>query len=347
MKRALIVAPGRGSYGRGTLGILKDRSPEATAIIDECDEARGRAGRTLLRHLDAEPSFRGALHVAGHNASLLTFAASLCDWVELDREAYEVVGVCGNSMGWYTALAATGALPLADAIELVDTMGAYQEEGVIGGQIMTALTVEGVTPDPELRAAVDAAIQTARTAGAGAWWSIDLGSHAVLGADADGLKILEAELPKIDAGARTFPIRLPLHSAFHTPLLGPTSERAQVDLQHLAFQAPNVPLTDGRGLVFRPRWADPQALQAYTLGAQVTEPYDFYTGLESALSHCGADVIVLLGPGNALGGPVSRALQRMGWAGLRDRASFDARQAEDPVLLSFGIAPQRARLVRS
>lgn len=345
MKRALVVCPGRGSYGRGTLGILQDRSPSATEVIEACDTHRQALGRPRITHLDAEPAFRGALHVAGQHASLLTFGASLADLADLDRERFEVVGVCGNSMGWYTALAATGALPLEDAIELVDTMGAYQAEGVIGGQIMTALTGDDQRPDPRLRQAVEDALAHVRTSGARAWWSIDLGSHAVLGADADGLRILEANLPRIEAGSRTFPIRLPLHSAFHTPLLQATSDRARDELGHLRFTPPSVPLIDGRGRVFHPGFADPAELADYTLGHQVVRPYDFHRGLLTALQHCGPDVVVLLGPGNSLGGPVSRALVWTGWRGHRTRAAFDGAQAAEPLLLSFGVAPQRKALV--
>ena len=344
--RALVVCPGRGSYGRGTLGILQDRSPEAAAVIDACDGWRQDHGRTLLRHLDAEPAFRGSLHVAGQHASLLTFAASLADLAELDRERLEVVGVVGNSLGWYTALAAAGALPLEDAVELVDTMGHYQADGALGVQVMTALVGGDGQPDPELRQAVDDAIAAARLVGAGAWGAIDLGSHAVIGADSEGARVLEERLPKLTRGERTFPVRLPLHSAFHTPLLEPTSARAREDLAHLGFRAPDVPLIDGRGMVFRPRWADPEALRDYTLGHQVTRPFDFHRALVTALHHTGPDVIVLLGPGNSLGGPSSRILLWEGWGGCRTREQLDARQATDPLLLSFGVSLQRQRLVR-
>lgn len=344
--RTLVVCPGRGSYGRATLGVLQDRSPAAEAVIDACDAYRAAVDQPLLRDLDAEPAFRGTRHVAGEHASLLTFAGSMADLAELDRERYDVVGVCGNSMGWYTALAASGALPLEDAIELVETMGAYQAGGVIGGQVMTTLVGENGVPDPALRAAVDASLARAAEAGGHAYWSIDLGSHAVLGADEVGLKVLMDTLPKVQIGARVFPTRLPLHSAFHTPLLADTAARARQDLADLRLRAPDVPLIDGRGVVFHSRWASPAELFDYTLGHQVTAPYLFHTGLITALHHCAPEVIVLLGPGNSLGGPVSRAVVREGWGGAVDRPALDARQRSDrPLLLSFGVREQRKALV--
>jgi acyl transferase domain-containing protein len=342
-KRALIVCPGRGSYNRASLGSLRDRNEAARAIIAACDAWRLQNGRPSVSSLDAEPSFRAGLHLAGEHASLLTLACSLADLAELDASRYRVVGVCGNSMGWYTALAASGALSPADAIRLVDTMGAYQENAVIGGQLMyPAWDAEG--DDAQGRTARQVLAELVH-AGWRVALSIDLGSHLVLAGDDAGLAALEARLPPVVVGDRTFPARLPLHSAFHTQLLVDTSRRAQGDLADLGFGAPRVPLVDGRGVVYRPEWADPAEIAAYTLGSQVVEPYNFRLGLLSALRHTGAEVVIVLGPGNSLGGPIARILQVEGWGGARGRAAFEAQQDVDPRLLSFGVSLQRTRLV--
>ena len=76
---------------------------------------------------------------------------------------------------------------------------------------------------------------------------------------------LLATLPKEERGARTFPVRLPLHSAFHTPVMAETSARALSELDDLPFGAPVVPLIDGRGVVFRPRWASPAEMRDYSI----------------------------------------------------------------------------------
>lgn len=339
--RALVVCPGRGSYGRDTLGYLAGRAPE---LVELCDRWRADHGRPTLTALDGADAFRGKLHVAGENASLLTFACSLADRRELS-DRYEIVGVMGNSMGWYTALAASGALSVGHAVRLVDTMGAYQERNVRGAQLITPLTGPDWQADPGRRADIDAALQAVRDEGKGAWWSIDLGSFAVLGASDEGAKALLERLPVEQRGERTFPARLPLHSAFHTPLMEPTSQRAFDELSDLGFLAPHVPLIDGLGRPHRPMTADPGALRGYTLGAQVTDVYDFALSLRTSMSLLGPDVVVLLGPGNALGGPVAATLVQMGWRGMRSRADFEAVQASDsPLLLSFGIPQQRERL---
>jgi len=345
MKRALIVCPGRGSYDRASLGQLQDRSEAATQVITACDAYREANGRPAITTLDAEEKYRTTKHVAGEHASLLTFCCSLADLADL-RDEFEIVGVAGNSMGFYTALAASGALSLGDAIALVDTMGDYQVKNVIGGQLLYPISDADWRFDNELEGTVNRALADANAAGHRAFWSIRLGGYAVLGADRGGLKFLLNALPGEKRGSREFPIQLPLHSAFHTRLLADTSERALRELSHLEFRAPRVPLVDGRGVVWRPRWADPDALYRYTLGHQVVETFDFTTAAHTALRHCGADIVIALGPGNAMGGPLARILVSGGWNGIRTRADLDMRQqSDDPLLLSFGVTLQRRQLV--
>ncbi|MCO4744183.1 MAG: ACP S-malonyltransferase [Proteobacteria bacterium] len=343
MKRALIICPGRGSYDRSSLGQLQQRSPAAHAVIEACDNARASLGRPTLTEIDAAERYSARQHVAGEHASLLTFGCGLADLAELS-EAYEIVGVTGNSMGWYTALAASGALDLGEAIRLVETMGAYQAGNVIGGQLLYPISDEHWQNDPGRHTAVDKAIDEVRAQGHGAWWSIKLGGFAVLGADAEGIRALMKALPAETRGSRTFPLQLPMHSAFHTPLLQATSDRAHADLGDLAVKAPRVPLIDGRGHVFSPWAADLDELLSYTLGHQVVETYDFDAAVLTALHHTGPDVVIVLGPGNSLGGPLARLLVQDGWAGICTREDLDAQQKSSPLLLSFGVTKQRELL---
>lgn len=342
--RALIVCPGRGSYERTSLGSLKNRSDAANLVLDACDAHRTRAGRPPVRELDAADAYKSSLHVAGEHASLLTFACGMADLAELS-ERFRVVGVLGNSMGFYTALAASGALPLADAVALVDTMGVYQEGNVLGGQVLHPISDEEWRADPARRAGVDEVLASIVAEGHVAEWSIDLGGYAVLGGDAAGVKALLERLPKETRGGRTFPVQLPLHSAFHTSLMQATSARAFDELGGLGWRAPDVPLIDGRGYVFRPRWADPGALRDYTLGHQVVRPFDFTKAVHTALHHCAPDVVVALGPGNALGGPLARTLVAAHWRNVRTRDAFEQAQKSSPILLSFGVPEQRDLLV--
>jgi malonyl CoA-acyl carrier protein transacylase len=225
-------------------------------------------------------------------------------------------------------------------------MGELQIDNIVGGQLLYPVWDGDWHENAEYLEAISSALEAAAQAGGRAEWSIRLGGTAVLGADAEGLRALEASLPAVQRGERSFPLRLPLHSAFHTSLMDETSRRASAALAHLPFAAPEVPLIDGRGYVHRPNWADPEALRRYTLTTQVTETYDFSRALHTALNHCAPDLVVCLGPGNAMGGPVAQLLVQTGWRGIRGRDGLEAVQSDQPILAAFGV-PGQAALLRA
>jgi len=124
-----------------------------------------------------------------------------------------------------------------------------------------------------------------------------------------------------------------------------TASRARADLADLPIRSPQITLIGGDGVVHRP-WAAPAALWAYTLGAQIIEPFDFARAITTALGELGPDVVVLPGPGDSLGSAVAQILIAQRWRGLGDRADFAAMQASDrPILLAMARPEQRARVV--
>ena len=340
MKRALVLCPGRGSYARDTLGSVKGLDSPA---LDIFDDYRAALGRPTVRQMDAETKFVSKLHVRGENASALTAGVSLADLDQVDTAAFDVVGVVGNSMGWYTALGYAGALPLASTAELIETMGQYQASNIIGGQIVYPCVAEDWTMDENRLAAVEQAVSEIPDL----HWSIRLGGQAVLGGTEEALKEAIDRLPAIELGTHSFPLRLPLHSAFHTPLMHATAEQASQDLAHLPWSAPRVTLIDGLGRIFRPHSASPKAIQAYTLGAQVTETFDLTKALKTALRTVAPDVVILPGPGSNLGSAVAQAMIQERWSGIKSRDDFIARQNSDPILLSMRWPDQRSKVVRS
>jgi acyl transferase domain-containing protein len=333
--RALVVCPGRGSYGRAQLGSL----PAGDPIVAALDRFRAGLGRPTVTELDRAPEYAPELHVAGEHASLLTFACTAVDLAAIDRDRVDIVGVTGNSMGFYTALHAAGALGLDAAARLVETLGHYQAGNIIGGQLLYPLVGDDWRAQPPHAAAVAAALDHP-----GVHVSIRLGGTIVLGGDADGLAHARRVLPPIDRGGLRYPVQLALHSAFHTPLMAATAERARTELADLPIGSPAITLIGGDGRVHRP-WAAPAALWAYTLGPQITEPFDFERAIATALGELGPDVIVLPGPGDALGSAVAQILIARRWRGLGDRAGFTAMQASDrPIVLAMQRPEQRARV---
>ena len=132
-RTALVVCPGRGVYNKSELGYLHRHHADKSALIAQIDAYRASLGQPTVSALDSTKSFAPEIMTRGDNASPLIFACSLADFLSIDRDGVEVVAVTGNSMGWYTALACGGALSHHDALAVINTMGGYMHEALIGG----------------------------------------------------------------------------------------------------------------------------------------------------------------------------------------------------------------------
>ena len=108
------------------------------------------------------------------------------------------------------------------------------------------------------------------------------------------------------------------------------------------MRQPAKPLVDGRGHIWWPGAATTATLRDYTLGHQVTEPYDFTAAIRTAAREFAPDYFIILGPGTTLGGAVAQSLIRANWRGLASKPDFQRMQAETPFLLSRALPEQRA-----
>lgn len=349
--RVALVCPGRGTYTRSELGgLTRDVAPEARSVRDAllaiADAHRAKVGRTPVSELDRRPRFSSE-HLAGENAAALIFTGTAID-AALLRPEVEVVAVVGNSMGWYSALHVAGVFDFAEGLRLADTLGSYQKDGVVGGQVILPVVDAEWRRDPAALRAVEEAVAEVRSEGHGVDVSIRLGGYLVLAGDDEAVRRLLARLPKSKVGEKDYPFQLLGHSAFHTALMHPTSARARRDLAELPWRAPRTTLVDGRGSVFRPKSASPRALLDYTLGQQVVETYDFSASVRVVLREFAPDALVLLGPGDSLGGVLGQVLVAEGWNGLDTKSAFAARQrTASPIVVSLSRPEQRTKVAWS
>jgi [acyl-carrier-protein] S-malonyltransferase len=168
--------------------------------------------------------------------------------------------------------------------------------------------------------------------------SIRLGGMIVFAADDAGLKWLTEHLPKDDR----FPLRLMHHAAFHSPLLDHIVPMARATNDKGDFGPGVIPAIDGQGRIWSPGAFGREAIYDYTLGAQLTDSYDFTRAVQVAAAEFAPDTIIILGPGTTLGAPTAQALIASGWRGLSGKADFQSRQDKDPILISMGMEDQRA-----
>lgn len=329
MLRGVALCPGRGSYTEATLRSL----PADDALVARAEAVRAEFGLEALHALDDAARFEPARHLAPANVSPLIYVKTMLDYGRAAR-SYELVAVGGNSMGWYTALAAAGALSFEDGLRLVQRMSLLQEElasaASSGGQVIYPVVDDEWRVDAARVASVDAAVASSNGQ---AFPSIRLGGYRVLAGSSAGIAHLLKALPQVRIGKVTYPFRLAQHGPYHTHLAEPVSRAARIALAGLDFTAPRTTLIDGRGRRHTPWSTDVAALAEYTFGAQVTTPYDFTATVRVALRELAPDRLVLPGPGNTLGGVAGQVLCEERWQGLRSKADFLAAQGSQQPLV--------------
>lgn len=342
-ERVVVVCPGRGSYTRDELNYFGKYRSRFGAFIDRIDGWRRNLGEPTISELDGATQFQASLHTPGENASILIHACAMLDMMAIDRDRYDVVAVTGNSLGWYLTLAAAGALNDLSAFKVINTMGSMMRGGVVGGQLIYPVVDQNWVADKDKENLVENALREVNSSGEGrVFSSIYLGGYRVIGGDEAGLRKLMKMLPVVD---ERYPFKLINHAAFHTPVLEPVSQKAFGVLGADLFQAPAIPMIDGRGKIWQPYSTDTEELRQYTLGHQVTVAYDFTAAITIALKEFAPDRLVLLGPGASLGGSIGQILIKNQWKGLKSKADFSALQEKNPFLLSMGRGDQWGRVV--
>ncbi|MBL0924222.1 MAG: ACP S-malonyltransferase [Sphingomonadaceae bacterium] len=338
-QKALVICPGRGTYNSTELGYFGTHHAARGDLAAMLDALRREQGQITISDLDKAEKYAPSVHMTGDNASLLIYACALADFAAIDPEIYNVVAVTGNSMGWYLALACAGVLDFEGGARLVNTMGGMMNSHGKGGQIVWPIVDTDWRVDPEkVSLANDLLAEAESNPDIAVHISIRLGGMIVFAADEPGLKWLQERLPKDDR----FPMRLVHHAAFHSPLLDHIVPMAREANPSGDFGVGRVPVIDGLGKVWSPKAFNPDAIYDYTLGAQLNRSYDFTRAVQVSAREFAPDKIIVLGPGTTLGAPTAQALIAAGWRGLSGKTDFQARQASDPILLSMGIAEQRA-----
>ena len=241
-KRVVVVCPGRGSYTRETSNYLSGLKPDISNHIINFDKKRESENLTKISELDKN-NFRSKIHMTGENASPLIYACSVKDFMLIDKTKYDIVAICGNSMGWYIALALGGAITFDKGYDLIQAMGTLTQNHGSGGQIIYPIINDEWQIDIDKKDLVLKEIENTNS-----FISIYLGGYIVIGGDQNSLDRLLKKLPRNDK----YPFQIPFHSAFHTSLLGGVVSIAQSSFNHNMFNRPSIPLVDGRGNICSP-----------------------------------------------------------------------------------------------
>jgi acyl transferase domain-containing protein len=341
-KTALVVCPGRGSYNRPELGYISQHlrgNSQFQQQLAGFDQLRAELGLPTVTALDTASNFSSGQHLKAENAAALIFSAGMADFAQIDRDKFDIVAVTGNSMGWYTALGCAGVWQGSDSMQLVTGM-AQLTASAAGAQFIYPLVTRDWQTDLDKQARLAEQLYLHQGA---LFMSIAYGGYAVLAGTQSAVQQAMQALPPCED---TFPLLLPGHAAFHSPLMQPAADQALARFTERYFATAELPLVDGRGVIWHSHVAQPAALKTYTLNQQVCDTFYFSRAVQVAVKEFAPEHIILLGPGSGLGGAVAQSLIGINWQGLSTKQDFiSAQQAAMPYVLSMGLPEQRQLVV--
>lgn len=288
MTRAFVF-PGQGAQTIGMGKALADSYPEAKAVFDEVDEALGEKLSALIWDGDIETL------TLTQNAQPALMATSLAAMRALEAEGFAVTDaafVAGHSLGEYSALAAAGALTIADTARLLRTRGQAMQAAVpVGVGAMAALLGLDFASVKEVaeEAAQGQVCQAAN--------DNDPGQVVVSGHKEAVERAVEIAKEK---GAKRA-VLLPVSAPFHCALMAPAADVMAEALDDVDISEPTVPLIAN---VRASAVTDPALIRSL-LVEQVTGSVRWRESV-AYMAEQGVTEIWEIGAGKALSGMVRR-----------------------------------------
>jgi [acyl-carrier-protein] S-malonyltransferase len=287
-----FLFPGQGSQAVGMGSDLADAFGAAREVFQEVDDALGQKLFKLMRD---GPEDQLTLT---ENAQPALMAISLAVMRTLDREfsvrVDKAAFVAGHSLGEYSALAAAGAISVADTARLLKLRGQAMQRAVPVGEGAMASLI-GPKSDvalAEAAAAAGSAVGVCVVAN-----DNNAGNVVISGSKAAvDLAIEKAK----ELGARA--ILLNVSAPFHCPLMQPAADEMAVALATATILAPRTPLV--ANVTARPT-LDPEAVRRM-LVEQVTGRVRWRESMLWLVEEGGVTRFAEAGAGKVLSGMAKR-----------------------------------------
>jgi [acyl-carrier-protein] S-malonyltransferase len=306
--KCAFVFPGQGSQAVGMGRDHAEAFPAARQVFEEVDDAlKQKLSRLMFEGPDEELRLT-------ENAQPALMAVSMAVVAVLEQDgkvklADEAAFVAGHSLGEYSALAASGALKLADAARLLKLRGQAMQKAVpVGEGAMAALL--GL----ELDAAKDVAAEASAVGVCDCANDNAPGQVVVSGAKG---AVEKAVAIAGERGSKRS-IMLPVSAPFHCALMQPAADVMEEALAGAVIESPLVPLVAN---VTADRVEDPARIRRL-LVEQVTAMVRWR---ESVLymKQQDVDTLVEAGAGKVLSGLARRIDREMVAKSLQSPADFE------------------------
>ena len=305
-----FIFPGQGSQAVGMGAELAEAFGAAREVFQEVDDALGEKLSKLMREGPLETL------TLTENTQPALMAVSLA----VSRTLEKVFGVpvekagfvAGHSLGEYSALAAAGALTLADTARLLRRRGQAMQRAVpVGEGAMAAL----IGPKTDVALAEAAAAAGAEVGVCAVANDNNAGNVVISGAAA----AVERAIAKAkELGARAIPVNV--SAPFHCPLMGPAADEMAEALAEITISAPRTFLV--ANVTARPT-NDPEAIRRQ-LVEQVTGRVRWRESVEWMVGDGGVTRFAELGAGKVLTGMVKRIAPDADGVALNAPADLEA-----------------------
>lgn len=282
-----LLFPGQASQFPGMGKDLYDAYPAARAAFEE---ASGALGQDL-----AALCFRGTdeeLRLT-ENTQPCIFTVSVAAFRVLERETrLRPLCAAGHSLGEYSALAAAGALSLADGVRILRNRGRYMQKAVPVGEGAMAAVMGLPLP------AVETVCREASAKGVVAPANLNGGDQVVISGRAEAVTAA-CEAAKA-AGAKRAML-LPVSAPFHCSLMQPAADRLSPELEAVSWSAPRFPVFANVNACPYPSERDAAGI----LVRQIVSPVRWEDCVRR-MGEMGARAFVEVGPGKVLSGLLRR-----------------------------------------
>lgn len=290
MKYAFIF-PGQGAQEVGMGRDFFDRHKEAKDVFDEADDALGYAiSRVIFEGPDDELTKTEVTQPAILTASIAIYRTFASLHGDLSPAFF-----AGHSLGEYTALVASGALSLADAVRLVRTRGALMQQAVpLGEGAMSAVIGLDKKAAAEVCAeAADGEVVSPANVNSPTQIVISGAAAAVARAGA-------AALAK--GASKVIPLKV--SAPFHCALMRPVADRLKEEFASLSWSAPSSPIMTNAS-------ASPASTVDSLRKALFVQTYSPVLWADSveAMAASGVEGFVEFGPGAVLAGLIKRTVK--------------------------------------
>lgn len=304
-----FIFPGQGSQAPGMGKSLYDAFGASREVFQEIDEA---LGEKLSRLIFEGPADELTLTA---NAQPALMAVSLAAMRALEREfgtpVTKAAFVAGHSLGEYSALAAAGALSIADAARLLRTRGNAMQKAVPVGEGAMAALIGKV----DVALAEEIAAKGAEAGPCVVANDNNIGNVVISGSKAG----IDAALAYAkEKGARA--IALNVSAPFHSPLMQPAAD-AMAEALATASIAPFAPALVAN-VTARP--VQEPATVRTLLVEQVTGRVRWRESIEWMAGEGGVSRFVEVGAGKQLSGMVKRNAPDAEALALNEPADLEA-----------------------